>query len=314
MFLGETQNNARQNAAKMGIGGLLSALLYLMAFARVPGGILLMQLAPIPLLYVGFQSGFKPLVIASSLALFGVAIIGSLPLLVNFVTGIYGMTLVAGFILFQHKGKKKFSKNLGNVLLGILCFSLLITILGQWGTESQLSDQKFFSDFLMQMEAQGVIAPLGEAQKELLFKIAQYMPGLISAFWLFVFIGLVFLTQTLSGRQSKKAPLVTMKALRLPESCFYLLVIAVLGSFLSQKNIQLVSMNAVLVLSVPFLLKGFSVIHSLLAAKPQQKGLLIAMYILSFTLAWPLLFFALLGLYSFIKDQKIFRLQTDLKN
>lgn len=317
MFLGET-HNTRRNAAVIGIGGLLSALLYLMAFVGMPGGVLMMQLSPLPILYVGFQADFKSSCFASLLALIGVATMGSLPLLVNFVGSIFGMALVASFVLFQHKIKttqeKKQGTRLGQIIFWMMCFSLFLLVLGQWSATSQLSDQKFFEEFLTQMEAQGIVRSISEEQKQLLFAIAQFMPGIMSALWLFVFVGLVFLAQNLHARKSKRTPLVSMAELHLPEGCLYLLMMGLLGCFLSQKNLQILAVNSVLVLLVPFLLKGLSIIHYMLAHKPQRKALLIALYILSFLLAWPLLCIALFGLYTFLRDQNIFRLKTDLRN
>ncbi|MDP1723227.1 MAG: DUF2232 domain-containing protein [Alphaproteobacteria bacterium] len=333
MFLGETQKGSKLYVSAIGMSGFVSALLYLIAFMGVPGGMLLMQFAPLPLLFVGFRLGFKAACLASLLAFIGIAATGSMPILINFLTGVLGMSLISSFVLFKNKIFKQSDNNFGLLIAFLVVFSLILLIVGQTSSASLFSDQKFFEEFLSQMEAKGVIASLADEQKQFLFMMAQFIPGLLSGFWLFVFVGIVFLAQSLAFRKTKKEihlelvtfdgatlkvpafkiPMLRMSSLNLWDGCFYLLLISLLGSFLSQKTLQIFSINCLFVLLVPFLLKGLSVFHRYVDHKAQKNLMISGLYIASFLLAWPLLCLIFVGLYAFLRDQKFLRLKTNLR-
>lgn len=333
MFLGETQKKSKHFVSTVGINGFIAALLYLIAFMGVPGGMLLMQFAPLPILFVGFRLGFKAACLTSLLAFIGVAATGSMPIILNFLTGVLCMCLISSFVLFKNKIFKQSDNNLGVLIALLTVFSLILLVVGQLSEASLFADQKFFEEFLNQMEAKGVIAAIQDEQKQFLFMIAQFIPGLLSGFWLFIFVGIVFLAQSLAFRKVKrqiqlelvtfegatlkvptfKIPMLRMSSLNVWDGCFYLLIVGLLGSFLSNKTLQIFSINCLFVLLVPFLFKGLSVFHRYVAHKVQKNLMIIGLYMVSFLLAWPLLCLIFIGLYAFLRDQKFLRLKTNLR-
>lgn len=333
MFLGETQKGSKHYVSAIGVSGFISALLYLIAFIGVPGGMLLMQFAPLPILFVGFKFGFKATCLTSLLAFIGIAATGSMPILINFLTGVLGMSLISSFVLFKDKVYKQSDNKFGLLIASLVVFSLILLIIGQMSTTTLFSDQKFFEEFMTQMETKGLIASMSDEQKQFLFMIAQFIPGLLSGLWLLVFVGIVFLAQKLAFRKAKKeiqlelvtfdgetlkvptfkVPALRMSSLNLWDGCFYLLLIGLLGSFLSQKNLQIFAINCLFVLLVPFLLKGLSVFHRYVEYKVQKNLMILGLYIASFLLAWPLLCLIFIGLYAFLRDQKFLRLKTNLR-
>lgn len=314
MFLGETKQNAKQKGqekASIGIAGLFAAFLYLFPFLGLPFGTLFSALTPLPLLYLGFQHGFRPMLLSGLVALLGIAASGQVELALNFVLSTFGMVAITGFFLFRKQNKKPLRSQLGRIIFGLSCYAGFILVVNQVSMEPQDRILENVQEIYKQLGVSNFNQIMSEENKQMLLKMTRYLPGMMTSVWLIVFVGLLFLAQNLYTQKAKRLPFLRMTQIRLPDGCFYLFLISCLGNFLSTKALADLSTNATILFAIPFLLRGLSKIHGLIEEKieaiVQRRFLRIAFYVISFVFPWVLFCIAFYGLYLFLKDRSFFR-------
>lgn len=300
-------------------GGLLGALLFLSVRTGTPVAALFMFLSPVPLFAVGLSQGFPAALIAGATALAAVAVAawGS-AILIYLLCIVLPVMIVMYRALLSRPGAQAGVQQWypPGLMLGWLTSYGLIVLVGAiiWyiGVKGGLEGaiRANLADAFKQLSDRKVEPQLGA----LLDMVARYLAGAVISTWLLATCVSATLAQyglTRAGRALRPTPRYSM--LTLPRWMGFVFGAAVVMAMLPAP-VGTFGRNAVIILTIPFLLAGLAVIHALSgyairrpAAATAGTGpapqLLLArsvflglVYVMLIRFAWPALFIVILGI------------------
>lgn len=256
--------------------GLVSAVAALCAFLGLPGGTVLLWLAPLPLFLAGLGFGLVSFGLALVVAALALLLASPGPGPAMVFLGAYGVpaALLLGTGL---KAGQPLALGLPLALLGLwpACVVLLASLLAgpDGGLEASLRETVTLGLTRMGMEA-----PEATVEQIVRLKAAAL------ALWLaFVLAANAASAQRLLVRRGLALrPDVVWRHARLPRWYPALPALAALGWLLAEEANSLLPMSLTLVLAVPLLLQGLAVLHTRLRPVAWRAPVLAAVYVLLF--------------------------------
>lgn len=285
------------NALLMAIGGgVLSALLYLSVTAGGLGTVILAYLGPLPLLMVGLGLGLRPFLIAGTVAVVAVAVIGG-PLF-GLSYGLANAVVVAVIVRQSLLARTAPDGTLEwyppglllVVLTGLGLVGLLLAALLTLGDPGGLegSVRQFLS--IAFGDAAAGTAGAEEPLSELIDGFAQVFPGMVVVSWLTMAIINAALAQGVLMRFGRNLrPAMRVAEVELPNWTPMLLaaagVLALLGG---EGQLGYLALNAAIVLLVPFFFAGLAVVHAFAGGRQARTLLLMVFYFFLLVSGWPI--------------------------
>lgn len=285
------------NALLMAIGGgVLSALLYLSVMAGGLGTVILAYLGPLPLLMVGLGLGLRSFLIAGTVAVLAVAVVGG-PLF-GLSYGLANAVVVAVIVRQSLLARTAPDGTLEwyppglllVVLTGLGLVGLLLAALLTLGDPGGLegSVRQFLS--IAFGDAAAGTAGAEEPLSELIDGFAQVFPGMVVVSWLTMAIINAALAQGVLMRFGRNLrPAMRVAEVELPNWTPMLLaaagVLALLGS---EGQLGYLALNAAIVLLVPFFFAGLAVVHAFAGGRQARTLLLMVFYFFLLVSGWPI--------------------------
>jgi hypothetical protein len=278
--------------------GAVSAALYLAALA-LPGGVVLASFTQAPLFFAGLTLGLPAALAASvtsALMVSGAAglvgglvhgIVNALPVLVLVQRALLSRKAADGVVEWYPPGLLvSWLTALGLLALGVL---LLLLASSEGGIAGAVQRQ---------IEAMlPLFGPNQEAMRPLFETIAPVVPGMVVAAWMTVTMINGALAQALALKTARAArPAPDIAATELPKLVAAGLAISAGLGLLGPGALGVVGVNGTVVLTMPFLVLGFAVVHA--ATKGiRARGLLLGgLYAVTAILTWPVIAIVALGL------------------
>jgi hypothetical protein len=278
--------------------GVASAALYLAALA-LPGGVLLASFTQAPLFLAGLTLGLPAALAASATSALVVwggagliggvvhAIVNALPVLVLIQRALLSRQTADGGVEWYPPGLLvSWLTGLAVLALGVL---LLLLAGAEGGIEGAVQRQ---------IEAMlPMFGPNQDAMRPLFEIIAPVVPGMVVAAWMTVTIVNGALAQAMAlktGRAARPAP--DIAATELPRIVAAGLAIMAGLALVGPGALGVVGANATVVLTVPFLVLGFAVVHAATKGLRARRLLLGGLYAVTAILTWPVIAIVALGL------------------
>jgi hypothetical protein len=278
--------------------GLVSAAL-LLAASVLPGGVFLTGFTQVPLFLAGLSLGL-PGVLAASLAS-GLAVMGAMGLVGGIAHLI--MSAVPVLVLVQRALLSRRTPDGGvewyppGLLvawltgLGVLALALLLLLLASAEGGMAGAVQRQVDAFVP------VFGPNQEAMRAYLEQVAPIFPGLLIAAWMSMTVVNGAIGQAIAlkaGRALRPAP--DIAATELPRAVSAALVLAAGLALIGPGVLGVIGANATMVLTVPFLLLGFAVVHAATRGFKARGLLLGGLYAATALTTWPVIAIVALGL------------------
>lgn len=266
------------------LGGILTVLPMLMA-AAVPGGLLLMILAPVPLYLVGLGQGARACWTAGVIALVVSGLAGGLPWALTILT-----VLVAPVCILVQQALRSRPGDGGTVewyppgllvawltLLGVVWLTMTIALIA--AESGGLGAQDAMVEALRPALAQMLPDVEAEQLDSLLAIAVAWAPGFSTVAWMTLMLAFNgILAQGLLlrfGRALRPAP--DIAALSLPGWTVWALGATLLLAFLGSGGPAYFARNLSLVLMVPFFFAGLAVVHAF-CRRFAAGGLILAVF------------------------------------
>lgn len=270
-------------------GGVLSAVVSLMAMTGAPGGMLLAYFSPLPLMLVGLGLGSAAIPIAVVAGIGVVAGFGGIA-----AAGVYGGLHAVPSLLVVRQALTRRPGDAsdpalwyppGGILTALSVFCAVVIVIGALfaggGIEAGV---RHVMDEAMRTAAPDLPAADRAA---VVAQIAPVFVGAAGAMWvLMIAINAVLAQGLLAGRRWNRRPSPRWSELALPEWFAWPLVTAAVVGLLAAGDARYVARNLVLVFAVPYFLVGLAVLHTL-ARRTAAKGLLLVTYYVLLAFAFP---------------------------
>jgi hypothetical protein len=288
-------------------GGALAAVMYLTVLTGSVGGMMLVYLAPLPLLLVGLAYGNRTALIAVALGtviLVATAggwvlaavylVVTALPALVVVRQSLLARQLPDGTLQWYPSGL------LLMVLTGVAAVVILVAelvALGLAGADGLFGVIRglLMDPMLGLLPAAGT--PEGASVRAAVDTIAQVFPGVVAVSWLLMVIVNTLLAQAVLVRFGRLLrPPATMVEVTLPAWTPLALALTLAGAVVLDGQPGFVMSNLAIVGAVPFLFAGLAVVHAFAASRSSPVVILVVFYLIVSLLAWPLLAVVGLGL------------------
>lgn len=247
------------------ICGGLSALASTAIGGGLPGGIILVYLAPLPLLLAGLGLGAQAAMIAGLAGFMISGLMGGV-----MAAGLYAVIdampvwLAVSLLLFRKTAngvEQWFSLGpvvawlslMGAIILGVSAMTFLG---GGFGFEAAVSAHL--------SNAFNIMAPLipEETRSELVALMAPLFPGTVGSSWVVMMIINTALAQAILTRRGwNMRPSPALADLTLPHWTSWLVVGAATLALLGQGQMEYMGRNLAMVLAAPFFFQGLSVVH-----------------------------------------------------
>jgi hypothetical protein len=272
-------------------GGALSAFASLAFMSGMPGALLAVYLAPLPLLLVGLDYGVKTATIGG---ICGIAITG--------ITGgvmsgwLFAMIhalpvwIIVRQALLKHQsadGKEEWYP-VGSILsilsvfgAGML-FVAMVTSLGEEGGLHGLVRSYLDQVFAYMMPKMDEIV-----RGDLVQAISPLFPGYLGTSWVvMVAINASIAMAILTRAKRMERPKAKLASLVLPDWMSWFLIGAAAVALLGQGELEFLGRNLALILAVPFFFLGLAVVHDLIRHVTFPGMLLTAFYLILFLSGW----------------------------
>lgn len=286
----------RNQPLAIGIAALSCSLCYLLGVMLPVAGALFVYAAPLPLFVMALSFGFRPLALSSLVAVMGISCVGSVALSLHFILSIVAAVMWYGYVRSSDKVAPSPKILMGWVFIGIISIAL------NTGDKDFIESlTKAVDIFYSTQLSKSQFADL-TIQKEDLLQAIRVMPALLSILWL----GALSLT-LIAANWVVRNPLGLKKVKELklyaslPDGCFYLILVSVLGCMLSDPDAKLFFVNALVFSLFPFISLGNDHIINWMKSLPSARFWLIAFYVLCFLMMWPLLLMAFIGIGRFLQ-------------
>jgi hypothetical protein len=262
------------------IAGLASGVVTLSVISGGLFGMLLAYVTPLPLVLIGLSFGFRPLLLASSIAVTVVAL-AALPAVPAFLVIGALPALVLTVIALQKPPKWEAGKwrEPGEMLLVLTLGAVVMMMLMAL---SLPTDGKTIVEWLRDQAVPVIDAGLPNAAPEARTAIVSLwlavMPALVGAGWLILtVVNGLFGQWAVSHAGHALRPTPAYLDFRLPLWLAGLAMAVGLGG-LADGDVGYLARNLAIVLAVPFLLAGLADIHRVLRGKPQPRLRLAVFY------------------------------------
>lgn len=259
-------------------GGASSALA-LTALSGSPFGVLLLYVAPLPLLIMGLGRGENAFGVAAASGLAIVAIAGGL-----IAAGLYGSMHVipAWIIVHQALSPRLASEDgrppAGRILLSLTLLVAFVMTLTAWAGRG---DQGLQAEVASQLAAfvEAAAPTLSEDQANLLVgELTPLFLGFSAVMWLLMLVVNGMLAQSLCiARGWSRCASPHWSALRLPAWIDWALAGCALVALLADGDIGYLARNVVIVLLTPYFFVGLAVVHGA-TARLRARGMVLGAF------------------------------------
>ena len=272
-------------------GGVTSALLYLLLTTGSPGALVLAYFSQTPLFLVGLGLGLTPVAIACGVAMVGLAAAAELataglflaltamPVLYIVRQGLLSRRTATGGVEWYPPGQ---------MLGGLTIYGLaLLAILTIWyGGALEAASLRYVARLA---QVSGGVLPQAQA-------LARYIPGAVLVSGLLMVVVNATLAQGALVRMGHALrPSPAWRTVNVPRWLAPVLGIAVVAAF-APDEIGTIGANAALIVALPFMLAGFSVLHAVSQRWPARGLALGLVYATIVLVGWPAILVAALGL------------------
>lgn len=284
-------------------GGLASAVLYMSALVGSTGALILVYLAPLPLMVLGLGLGLASILLGGVAAAAGIAVVaGPVAGLAYAATNLLPALVVVRQALLTRTGPD------GNLewyppgllmawltALGVamLVAGALFSADGADGLEGRVRD--FLSGSLG--SALGIAGTPDAKTRSVIDLVISVFPAMAVASWLVMAVVNGILAQGLLMRFGRnRRPPMRMADLALPPAVTVALAAAGVLAVVADGQLGYAALNAVVVLTVPFFFAGLAVVHAGAQGRKARGPILVGFYGLLLLFQWPIPLVVGLGL------------------
>lgn len=263
-------------------GGMLGAAAVLAALSGQPLGVLLVYVAAVPLLAVGFALGRGAFAIAAA-----VGLVLSLSLGGFTAAGLFaGMHLIPSWLIVQqalqpHASSEDGWQPIGNVVAVLALTIAFVTAAGAMAGGGEAGIEASVETMLI--AAAEMAAPqLDESDRAMMLgQVAPLFLGFSAAAWLFMLLANAGLAQSLlAARGRSLRPRPRWSALRLPGWYDLAPVAAAVAALALPGDGGFLARNVAVILLAPYFLVGLAVVHGLSRRAAMPMLLLAGFYVL----------------------------------
>ena len=285
----------------VGLGGVVSGLLYAAASTGNFGGLLLAVFYQLPLFLLGLSmgtvagafagavAGVVMLIMFGLLGLFVFVVFNAAPVIIIIRQALLFRTDVNGDTEWYPSGLLASSAT--GIALALMTAVFLWMELTTEGMEATI--QQFLRAF-----ADNVMARVpAEQRDQVVDSVAPVLPGVIGLYWTLTLVVNGALGQGLAvrfGWNLRLSP--DFSTLALPRWLPTVAAVLLIGAIVMPGTLGFYAVNGAILLSLPFFLVGLAVVH--VAARRFAAGsvLMIAFYAMMMMFGWPVVFVAFIGL------------------
>ena len=288
--------------------GLAFASVFLFGAALLlgPVGAALFFFAPMPLMVLGFLKGARPVPLAATAGSVLILFTAGLALFIVYSVMIALPVMMSMRVALHTKANANARANpnapgasfgLGEVItaLSLTAAVVLVVVSAVFSSDTaglevliaQLVDQMAADPY----NASGIdFTPLFDVLKTL-------GPSIAASGWVLNAVINLLLAQRLAARYAPVHPVpgLSMREIKLPGFAPFLLCIALAGSVVLEGEAGYTAFNTSLILTLPFVALGFSVVHRFADGKSYGTLLLVVFYIVAFLSFWAPVLIAILG-------------------
>ncbi|MBT5561755.1 MAG: DUF2232 domain-containing protein [Rhodospirillaceae bacterium] len=283
-------------------GGTLSAFASLAFMSGMPGALLAVYLAPLPLLLVGLDHGIKA---ATAAGLSGIIVTGLIGGAMSGVLFSVIHALPAWIIVRQGllklpaaDGKTEEWYPVGSILciLSVFCTGLLtVAMFWSLGEDGGLHD--IVQSYLGLVFAYMMPTMDEVVRGDLVQTISPLFPGYMGTSWVVMAAVNASIAAAILTRAKRfKRPKSKLADLSLPDWMSWFLIAAAVMALLGQGELEFFGRNLALILAVPFFFLGLGVVHELARHVQFPGTLLAAFYFVMFLSGWIAMAVILAGL------------------
>ena len=279
-----------------------SVLLFGAALLLGPVGAVMFFFAPMPLMVLGFLKGVKPVPLAATAGSAIILFTGGLALFIVYSVMIALPVMMSMRIALHAKTNASpnapgASFGLGEVITALSLTAAVVLVVTSAVVSSDTAGlEGLIAQFVDQMaagpyNASGIdFAPLFDMLKML-------GPGIAASGWVLNAVINLLLAQRLADRYTPvhRLSALSMREMTLPGFIPFLLCIALAGAAVLAGEARYTAFNASLILTLPFVALGFSVVHRFADGKSYGAVLLAGFYIVAFLSFWAPVLIAILG-------------------
>lgn len=281
--------------------GVTSGLASLAFLSGIPGALLAVYLAPLPLLLVGLDQGIKAGTVAGASGIVTSTIAGNL-----LSGGLFAVIHVFPSWIIVKQGLLKYSVPgakkeewypTGSIICILSVFSAVTLIVASVWSQGEVGglqgliqsylDKVFINWMPMDDSVRGGLVQL----------ITPLFPGFMGTSWIFMVVfnaSIAFAILTRAKRIER--PKTKLANLELPDWMSWFLVIAASFTLLSQNEFEFFSQNLTLIFAVPFFFLGLAVLHKLASYVTFPRVLLLSFYLALILSGWIALVITLAGI------------------
>jgi len=274
---------SRDKLIAVGCGGL-SAVASLSLIAGSPGALLMVYLAPLPLLLAGLGMGASAAVLAGGAGMVLTVLLGGV-----MAAALYGLihALPAWLVVRQALSKLQPAAAgtggkwypAGSILSWLTLLGAAVFLLaGVSGLGGGAGIEAAVSSLLDSIFA-ALVPTLGEADRGILVAaMAPVFPWVTTASWVLMMVLNVILAQGILVRLKKNLrPSPALADLELPDWMSWLLVASAAVALMGTGNIEYIGRNLAMIMAIPFFFLGLAVVHGL-SRKVTFPGVLLASF------------------------------------
>ncbi len=273
-------------------GGALSGFASLAFLSGMPGALLAVYLAPLPMLLVGLDHGTKAATVAGISGIAVTAIAGG-PLSGWLFALIHALPV---WVIVRQALLKRLAKDgttedwypAGSILSILSVFGagmLFVAMVTSLGEEGGLHG--LVRSYLDQVFAY-MMPTMDEALRgDLVQAISPLFPGYLGTSWVVMAaVNASIAMAILTRAQRTERPKTKLADLVLPDWMSWFLVVAAAVALLGQGELEFLGRNLALILAVPFFFLGLGVVHDLARQVTFPGMLLTAFYLILFLSGW----------------------------
>lgn len=273
-------------------GGTLSAFASLAFMSGMPGALLAVYLAPLPLLLVGLDYRVKA---ASVAGLSGVVVTGVIGGAMSAM--LFGLVhAMPAWIIVRQALQKRLAADgtveqwypVGAILciLSVFCAGLF-TVATIWSLGEDGGLHGVVQAYLDQVFAFMMPAMDEAVRGDLVQAISFLFPGYMGVSWLVMAVINASIAMAILTRAKRfMRPKTKLADLTLPDWMSWFLIVAAILALLGQGELEFFGRNLALILAVPFFFLGLGVVHEV-ARQVQFPGMLLtAFYLVLFLSGW----------------------------
>jgi uncharacterized protein YybS (DUF2232 family) len=281
--------------------GVTSGFASLAFLSGMPGALLVVYLAPLPLLLVGLDQGLKAGTIAGASGIVTSTIAGNL-LSGGFFAIIHvfpsWIIVKQGLLRYPVPGAEKEEwYPLGSILCILSVFSAVTLIVASFWYQGEFDGlQGLIRSYLDQVFLH--LRPMDEAARSGLVQlISPLFPGYMGTSWIIMVVFNASIAMTILTRAKRIVrPKTKLANLMLPDWMSWFIVVSASVMLLGQKELEFFSQNLTLILAVPFFFLGLAVLHKLASYVTFPRVLLSSFYLALILSGWIALIITFAGI------------------